>query len=403
MPMKRLSTIVCILLVLSSITAASQPCPPYNLTFTTQSSIDNFQAVFPDCTEIEFSVKVEGSDITNLNGLSNITSIGGDLRILHTERLVDLTGLENLSFIGHMLEIHNNDSLSSIYALNSLSAIGGFVKIIDNPQLVSLAGLEGVSTEWLDIVNNDNLTNLTGLSSMDEVGWLTISGNDELLSLEGLEQLSDVHYLTIEYNQSLQSLVGLNKLSEVRSLHLHSNSNLSDLEGLDNLPLIESLIIEENDILLTLSGLDSVQVLIDLVLVNNPQLSVCNVQSICAYLSNPPGYLDISNNSDGCNNAQEVEDDCLSSISEQPLISITSLFPNPFTTSTTIEYELYTICNMQYTVYNMMGEVVFYSQENMLPPGRHKITWSPGHLPAGIYYGVLRSGDGMTVVKLIKQ
>ena len=78
-------------------------------------------------------------------------------------------------------------------------------------------------------------------------------------------------------------------------------------------------------------------------------------------------------------------------------------YPNPFTTSTTIEYELYTICNIQYTVYNMMGEVVFYSQENMLPPGRHKITWSPGHLPAGLYYGVLRSGDGMSVVKMVKQ
>jgi hypothetical protein len=78
-------------------------------------------------------------------------------------------------------------------------------------------------------------------------------------------------------------------------------------------------------------------------------------------------------------------------------------YPNPFTTSTTIEYELYTICNIQYTVYNMMGEMVFYSQENMLPPGRHTITWSPGHLPAGLYYGVLRSEEGVSVVKMVKQ
>jgi hypothetical protein len=51
----------------------------------------------------------------------------------------------------------------------------------------------------------------------------------------------------------------------------------------------------------------------------------------------------------------------------------------------------------------MMGEVVFYSQENMLPPGRHAITWSPGHLPAGLYYGVLRSEEGVSVVKMLKQ
>jgi hypothetical protein len=80
-----------------------------------------------------------------------------------------------------------------------------------------------------------------------------------------------------------------------------------------------------------------------------------------------------------------------------------SAYPNPFTTSTTLEYELYTICNIQYTVYNMMGEMVFYSQENMLPPGRHTITWSPGHLPAGLYYGVLRSEEGVSVVKMVKE
>jgi len=91
------------------------------------------------------------------------------------------------------------------------------------------------------------------------------------------------------------------------------------------------------------------------------------------------------------------------SIAERREGSQLSAYPNPFTTSTTLEYELYTICNIQYTVYNMMGEMVFYSQENMLPPGRHTLTWSPGHLPAGLYYGVLRSGDGVSVVKMVKE
>jgi hypothetical protein len=381
----------------------TQPCPPYNLTFTTQSSIDNFQTVFPDCTEIEFSVKIEGTDINNLNGLSKITSIGGDLRILYTENLVGLTGLENLSFVGHMLEIHGNDSLSSIAALNNLSAVEDFVKIIDNPQLVSLTGLEGISTEWLDIVNNDNLTDLTGLSSMDEVGWFTISENDGLLSLEGLEQLSDVHYLTIEYNQSLQSLIGLNKLSEARALWIRSNSSLSDLSGLDSLPIVQSLIIEENDILQTLNGLASIQILQDLVLLDNPQLSVCNVQSICAYLLNPYGYLDISNNSNGCNSVQEVEDACIASISEQPLSTIASSYPNPFTIATTIEYELKKVSSVQFTVYNVIGEVIFESKESVLQPGPHQISWSPGPLPEGMYFVVLRSGDGVSVVKIVKQ
>ena len=78
-------------------------------------------------------------------------------------------------------------------------------------------------------------------------------------------------------------------------------------------------------------------------------------------------------------------------------------YPNPFTTSTTIEYELYTISSIQYTVYNMTGEAVFGTEEKHLFPGRHSITWSPGHLPAGMYYAVLRSKEGVKVLKLIKQ
>ena len=152
-------------------------------------------------------------------------------------------------------------------------------------------------------------------------------------------------------------------------------------------------------------GLDNIDAtsITDLSIAFNSLLSECEVQSVCDYLASPNGLVDISNNMVGCNSQAEVEEVCYVGISDQPSYSQLTTYPNPFTTSTTIEYELYTICNIQYTVYNMMGEMVFYSQENMLPPGRHKITWSPGHLPAGLYYGVLRSGDGVTVVKLIKQ
>lgn len=78
-------------------------------------------------------------------------------------------------------------------------------------------------------------------------------------------------------------------------------------------------------------------------------------------------------------------------------------YPNPFSTSTTIEFELYTISNIQYTVYNVMGEVVHQAEYSMMPPGNHKVTWSPGPLPAGMYYAVLRSEDGVSVMKMVKQ
>ena len=40
------------------------------------------------------------SDITNLDGLANITSVGGDLDIYYNDALTNLDGLANLTSVG---------------------------------------------------------------------------------------------------------------------------------------------------------------------------------------------------------------------------------------------------------------------------------------------------------------
>ena len=59
----------------------SQSCLPDGITFNTQEQIDNFQADYPGCTEIEGIIEIEGADITNLNGLSSLTNFGDMLYI----------------------------------------------------------------------------------------------------------------------------------------------------------------------------------------------------------------------------------------------------------------------------------------------------------------------------------
>ena len=78
-------------------------------------------------------------------------------------------------------------------------------------------------------------------------------------------------------------------------------------------------------------------------------------------------------------------------------------YPNPFTTSTTIEYELTEPSHIQLTVYNSIGEKVYRAEDNMKSQGRHTFTWSPVSLPVGLYYAVLRSKEGVSVVKMVKQ
>jgi hypothetical protein len=59
--------------------ALSQSCLPEGIIFTSQEQIDNFQTNYPGCTEIMGTVLIEGNNITDLNGLNVITSVGGFL------------------------------------------------------------------------------------------------------------------------------------------------------------------------------------------------------------------------------------------------------------------------------------------------------------------------------------
>ena len=76
--MKNLAILIFALLFLQ-IAIFSQPCLPEGITFSSQEEIDNFQNNYPNCTEIEGDVIIEGTEITNLNGLNILNSIGGFL------------------------------------------------------------------------------------------------------------------------------------------------------------------------------------------------------------------------------------------------------------------------------------------------------------------------------------
>ena len=131
-------------------------------------------------------------------------------------------------------------------------------------------------------------------------------------------------------------------------------------------------------------------------------LSECALKSICNYIADPQGSLWIYDNDTGCNSVAEVEDACIVGINEQQLSTYLSVYPNPFTTSTAIGFALNRKSKIQISIFNTIGEEVFY-KENHLDQGTHQFSWSPHHLPAGLYYAVLRSEEGVSVVKMIKQ
>lgn len=149
----------------------AQSCLPQGITFSNQAQIDNFQTNYSNCTQIEGDVFIGnyyGCNITNLNGLSVLTSIGGYLHIQYTNVLTSLTGLDNLTSIGGYLHIESSWALLNLTGLDNLTSIGGSLYIQDCGVLTSLAGLGNLASigGYLEIRFCNALTSLAGLGNI---------------------------------------------------------------------------------------------------------------------------------------------------------------------------------------------------------------------------------------------
>ena len=339
--MKKLAILIFVLL-LANIAANSQsPCLPEGITFTTQEEIDNFQTNYPGCTEIVGDVRIYYEDITNLNGLNVLTSIGDSLMIISTN-LENLSGLNALTSIGGGLYLDSNGSLSSLTGLETLTTIGIDLDIWFNNPLTNLVGLEGLTSIggglWIGyndmlislngfnvlpsigthlyIGNNEALLSLSGLSGLASIpGYLNITGNDALNNLIGLGDLVSVGgRLIIQDNDGLTSLSGLEGLNSIGGyLRIASNEALTNLNGLSNLTSIGGeLKIYMNNALTGLSGLSNISAssITDLSIFSNSSLHYCDIQNICVYLASPNGAVSIFSNASGCNDPTEVAYAC---------------------------------------------------------------------------------------------
>ncbi|MBN2172951.1 MAG: T9SS type A sorting domain-containing protein [Bacteroidales bacterium] len=274
-------------------------CLPEGIIFSTQAEIDSFQINYPGCTEIEGGILIcGGSDITNLNGLHVLTSIGDSLSIRGNDLLNSLDGLDNITTIGGNLNIGRgyegayvgNISLSNLLGLHNLTSIGGNFVILGNDSLLNLEGLNNLTSigGYLKIghvYNNGSapsaLINLSGIENLTSIGGpLYIIENNNLTSLNGLDNLSYIgvgagYSLIIIGNNSLANLNGLENINSLEGrLVIGDNDSLTSISGLSNLNSIGGLNLEFNDAITNLTGLENVTSISgDLSIHNNPNLS----------------------------------------------------------------------------------------------------------------------------------
>jgi hypothetical protein len=77
-----------------------------------------------------------------------------------------------------------------------------------------------------------------------------------------------------------------------------------------------------------------------------------------------------------------------------------SIYPNPFTTSTTIEYQLNQPSQVTLTIYNHLGEQIDLIRQHQ-HSGKQQITWNAVGLPPGMYFFTLKAGDQVATGKMV--
>ena len=348
----------------------TMPCLPYgHYYFTTQNEIDNFQFNYPGCAQLEGDVSISGNDITNLYGLDSVTSIAGNLLIRSNDSLTILTGLEGLASIGGNLHIKYNHALSecdiqsicdylagpygAVYISYNAPGCNSKWEVEDACESQCLYG--GITFTTQEEINNFQ-TNYPGCTEIE--GDVEISGND-INSLEGLSILAAIDGY----------------------LNIHNNPQLIALTGLEN---IEAGTIES------------------LAITNNENLSSCHARAICDYLTSTNPVVEIHDNAEGCDNPEEIVAVCYVSVEETQSDERFSIFPNPFTNSATLEINLPEAGRVEVKIYNQIGQLLKTIAKNYQNAGVQVIDLETGDLEPGVYFCVVKTGEGMRTVKMIK-
>jgi len=365
-----------------AVVGISQGCLPEGITFSTQADLDDFPVSYPDCIEIEGPVVIMEDTLSpypikSLLPLGNLVSIAGDLMIIENSSLKNLSGLDNLKNIGGEFQVIGNDSLQNVQNLASLVFLGGGLHFQLNKSLADLYGLEGLTEINGDMVfmQHPVLQNMDAFQSIQSVaGDFSISW---LCSMYTLTCFSGLKYIegsmSVEHFCSVGDLDGFSSLNSIGGeLHINDNDILDDITGIGNIDPM------------SISGLE---------IVGNKSLSECQVESVCEFIIQQTGAVEIAENLPGCNSMEEVNEACITSAEDIGYeMNTLTLYPNPASGTVTIR------CNVpgaigKIELYDAVGSKVLEASGGSgiadvsgLNPGIYSIRI---HLPAKLLQDIL--------------
>jgi hypothetical protein len=226
---------------------------------------------YPDVTDLNFLSDLEsigGSlvlednySLENLDGLQNILSLGGDFVLYYNgSTLKEIDGLNGLTEIGGNLKIWNNLDLENLDGLSNLTSLGGGISLRDNNSLVSISGIPGFQEINGDFeIHGNNLQNLDALENLKVVNGTLKLRETEIEDISGLYNLETVGGdFWIMQMYGLTELIGFDKLTSIQgTFHFSNNTNLDKVQGFSNLSYLGGVYLDGGGILSELIGFES--------------------------------------------------------------------------------------------------------------------------------------------------
>ncbi len=149
-------------------------------------------------TDIGSAFISNNAELQNLNILTNVVNIQGDfafLSVVQNPKLTDISGLNNLEIIEGTIELR--DGIYPILdGMNNLVTVDGGIRIFSNTSLTEISGISNlVSCDFVDLFNNTLLSEISGLNSLTTVtgGSFDIFGSPLTNNLPGLSNLQEVN------------------------------------------------------------------------------------------------------------------------------------------------------------------------------------------------------------------
>ncbi len=252
----------------------------------------------------------------------SVTTINGSLYISGTTSLptdiTDLSNLSNLTSIDGEVIITNNNQLTNIDGLSNISSVGSLF-ITSNKALPNLDGLSNLISvgDQMVIIDNDKLANIDSLSKLTILNNVSIIENKSLTNIDGLINLTSVgEAVGIIQNRALVNLDGLSNLSSVDGVvAITGNVKLTNVNGLSNISNIgEWLQIVGNDSLRHLDGLYNLNYIGgDLEVSGNLSLTdCCGIQNLLSTPGAIGGDIIMFDNPFDCSSQEAIlEFDCV--------------------------------------------------------------------------------------------